>query len=115
MAKKISSSSRSDPKNNKSLAIRNVLKRVPNAKAREVAALVKKEYGHQVGPNMIYMVKTKSNMAADGRPRKTNGSKADSPMTSPALWIEAIKIARQLLKATGSVPNATALLKAVEG
>src|SRR5687767_2935825 len=107
MVRKATSSDRSDPKKNKSLAIRNVLKRVPNAKAREIASLVKKEYGHQVGPNMIYMVKTKSNMAADGRPRKTRGSKADSPMVSPALWIEAIKIARQLLKATGSVPNAT--------
>ena len=114
MAKK-ASSDRSDPRNNKSLAIRNVLKKVPAAKAREVAGLVKKEYGHQVGPNMIYMVKTKMNMATDGRPRRTGGTKSDSPMTSPALWVEAIKMARQLLKATGSVANATALLKAVEG
>ncbi len=115
MAKKTVSSDRSDPKKNKSLAIRNVLKRMPTAKAREVAALVRREYGHQVGPNMIYMVKTKSNMAADGRLKTKNGTKASSPMTSAALWIEAIKIARQLLKATGSVPNATALLKAVDG
>ena len=115
MAKKASSSNRSDPNNNKSLAIRNVLKRVPNAKAREVAVAVKKEYGHDVGPNMIYMVKTKMNMAADGRVRTKSGTKARSPMTSAALWIEAIKIGRQLLKATGSVANATALLKAVEG
>jgi hypothetical protein len=114
MAKK-TASGRSDPKKNKSLAIRNVLKRMPNAKAREVAALVKKEYGHHVGPNMIYMVKTKANMAADGRPRRTKGSKSDSPMNSAASWIEAIKVGRQLLKATGSVANATALLKAVDG
>jgi len=35
-------------------------------------------------------------------------------MTSAALWVEAIKLARQLLRATGSVANATALLKAVD-
>jgi hypothetical protein len=111
---KNSPSNRSDPRNNKSLAIRNVLKKLPNAKAKEVAGVVKKEYGHHVSQNMIYMVKTKTNMAADGRPRKRNGSKY-SPMTSASLWIDAIKIARQLLKATGSVPNATALLKALDG
>jgi hypothetical protein len=108
-------SDRSDPKKNKSLAIRTVLKRMPNARAKEVATLVKREYGHQVGPNMIYMVKTKTNMAADGRPRTAGGTKASSPMNSAASWIEAIKIGHQLLKATGSVANATALLKAVDG
>ena len=113
MAKKVPSD-RSDPRNNKSLAIRNVLKRLPTAKARDVAGMVKKEYGHQVGPNMIYMVKTKMNMAMDGRPKRTGGAKS-SPMTSAALWVEAIKMARELLKATGSVANATALLKAVGG
>jgi hypothetical protein len=82
-----------------------LLKRMPNAKASEVAAAVKKEYGHEVSQNMIYMVKTKSNMAADRR---------ESPITSAALWVDAIKTARQLLKATGSVANATALLKALD-
>ena len=112
---KAATSDRSDPKKNKSLAIRNVLKRLPTARAKEVAAVVKREYGHRVGPNMIYMVKTKANMAADGRPQRPRGSKSDSPMTSAALWIEAIKIGRQLLRATGSLANATALLKAVDG
>jgi hypothetical protein len=96
---------RSNPQSNKSLAIRMLLKRMPNAKASEVAAAVKKEYGHEVSQNMIYMVKTKSNMAADRR---------ESPITSAALWVDAIKTARQLLKATGSVANATALLKALD-
>jgi len=31
-------------------------------------------------------------------------------MASAAAWVEAIKMARELLKATGSVANATALL-----
>jgi hypothetical protein len=109
-----SKSDRADPKKNKSLAIRNVLNKMPNATANEVVAAVKKEYGHVVNANRVYMVKTKANMASDGRPRKTKTAKIGTPMTSAALWVEAIKTARQLLKATGSVPNAVALLKAVD-
>ena len=115
MAKKSSAKSdRSDPNQNKSLAIRNVLLKMPKAKASEVADAVKKEYGHDVKQNMVYMVKTKANMASDGRPRKTEAGK-DSPLNSAAQWVEAIKIGRELLRATGSVANATALLKAVDG
>ena len=109
MAKK---SDRSDPKNNKSLAIRNVLKKMPTAKATEVAEAVKKEYGHTVGVNIIYMVKTKMNMSSDGR-TKAAKTKIKTPMTSAVLWVDAIKSARDLIKATGSVANATALLKAL--
>jgi len=116
MAKKpvLSQSDRTNPKKNKSLAIRLVLKKKPSAKASEVAAAVKKEYGHSVNKNQIYMIKTKANMASDGRPRKTGPSKNDTPMTTPALWVDAIKTARQLLKVTGSVPNAVAVLKALD-
>jgi hypothetical protein len=116
MAKKstLSKSERTDPKKNKSQAIRLVLKKKPNAKAAEIAAAVKRQYGHTVNPNRIYMVKTKANMASDGRPRKTGAAKNGTPLTSAALWVEAIKTARQLLKATGSVPNAIAILKAVD-
>ena len=115
MAKKSSAKSdRSDPKQNKSLAIRNVLKKMPTAKASEVADAVKKEYGHEISQNMVYMVKTKSNMASDGRLKKAKRGK-DSPLNSAALWVEAIKIGRELLRATGSLANATALLKAVDG
>lgn len=109
-----SKSSRTDPKKNKSLAIRNVLAKRPTASAAEVIATVKKEYGQTVNQNRVYMVKTKANMAADGRPKKTNSSTGHSPMVSPALWVDAIKTARQLLKVTGSVPNAIALLKAID-
>jgi len=115
MAKKkaLSKTERTDPKKNKSLAIRLVLKGKPNAKASEVAAAVKKEYGHTINANQIYMIKTKANMASDGRVRKTN-AKNETPLTSPALWVDAIKTARQLLKVTGSVPNAIAVLKALD-
>ncbi|MEX2185758.1 MAG: hypothetical protein WD875_03145 [Pirellulales bacterium] len=106
---------RSDPKNNKSLAIRTVLKKMPTAKAKQVAGAVKKEFGHDVSPNMVYMVKTKANMSGDGRPRKPKSAGNGSPMTSAALWVDAIKTARHLLKQTGSVANATALLKAIDG
>src|ERR1044071_3939300 len=115
MAKKPSNSNRSDPKKNKTLAIRNVLRKMPTAKASDIVAAVKKEYGHSVNANRVYMVKTKTNMASDGRAKKAAGKKYETPMTSAALWIDAIKTARQLLKQTGSVANATAILKAVEG
>jgi|HubBroStandDraft_6_1064221.scaffolds.fasta_scaffold1557260_2 hypothetical protein len=105
---------RSDPKKNKSLAIRMVLKKLPGAKASEIVEAVKKEFGHQIGQNMVYMVKTKTNMASDGRPRGSRNGKKQTPMTSAALWVAAIKTGRELLKATGSVANATALLKALE-
>jgi hypothetical protein len=116
MAKKpaLSKSERTDPKKNKSLAIRLVLKKKPNAKASEVAAAVKKEYGHTINSNHVYMIKTKANMASDGRPRKTIAARNDTPLTSPALWVDAIKTARQLLKVTGSLPNAIAILKAMD-
>ena len=96
---------RSSPQSNKSLAVRLILKKMPGSKALKVAEAVKKEYGHEVSQNMIYMVKTKTNMAADRK---------ESPITTAALWVDAIKTARQLLKATGSVANATALLKALD-
>jgi hypothetical protein len=105
---------RTDPRKNKSLAIRMVLKKMPGAKAKDVTDAVQKEFGHKVGQNMVYMVKTKSNMASDGRPKRSRTSPRDNPMTSAAAWIDAIKLGRHLLKATGSVANATALLKALE-
>lgn len=116
MAKRPASSKtdRSDPKRNKSLAIRNVLRKMPSAKAVDVVTAVKKEYGHTVNPNRVYMVKTKTNMAADGRVKTSKTSRHSTPLTSPAMWVDAIKMARQLLKATGSLPNAVALLKAID-
>ena len=101
MAKKPlqSKSDRSDPKKNKTLAVRTVLKKKPNAKAAEVAAMVKKEYGHSVSPNLVYMVKTKTNMASDGRPRVAHPTSNGTPMTTAAMWVDAIKAARQLTNA----------------
>lgn len=55
---------------------------------------------------------------AKGRKRSARAGKARaaaSPMNSAATWVEAINIGRQLLRATGSSENATALLKAIEG
>jgi hypothetical protein len=121
MAKKAPRGDRSDPKQNKSLAIRTLLEKMPQSKATEIAQAVKKEYGHDVGVNLIYMLKTKANMKANQRrkARAGNGGKAagrptSAPMNSAATWVEAIKIGRQLLRATGSVENATALLRALD-
>jgi hypothetical protein len=53
-----------------------MLTKMPSAKASEVVAAVKKEYGHEVRQNLIYLVKTKSIMAADRR---------ESPITTVVL------------------------------
>ena len=108
-------SDRADPRKNKSLAIRRVIARMPQAKASEVVATVKKEFGHDVKQNMVYMIKTKLNMASDGRPEGAKSSQGGAVINSAAQWVEAIKVARHLLKVTGSAANATALLKAIEG
>jgi hypothetical protein len=107
---------RSDPKQNQSLAIRTVLEGMPNAKASEVVGEVKKQFGHTVSVNRIYMLKTKKTMKAN-RPKSQNGQATGSSGGAPsgaAAWVEAIKYAKQLLAATGSVQNAVALLKAIE-
>jgi hypothetical protein len=111
--KKATRADRSDPKTNKSLAIRMVLGKLPAAKASEVVDAVKKEYGHAISKNMVYMIKTKTNMAADGRVKKTKMGPKNNPITTSALWVDAIKTARHLLQQTGSVANASALLKAL--
>jgi hypothetical protein len=104
MAKKAASQDRTDPKQNKSLAIRTVLRRNPDAKAVEVADAVREEFGHDVSINMVYLVKAKTNA------RK--GTRTESSRSSvPTDWIESIKAARQLIRSTGSVESATALLK----
>ena len=106
MAKKPlqSKTDRSDPKKNKTLAVRMVLKNKPNATAAEVVASVKK-MGHAVSPNLVYMVKTKTNMASDGRPRQTGTSRNGTPMITAAMWVDAIKAARQLLQLTEAFPT----------
>jgi hypothetical protein len=112
MAKK-AKADRTDPNKNKSLAIRTVLEKLPNAKAAEIAEAVKSEFGHTVTPTLIYLVKSKANVKAARRGRQrptTNGA----GMGSAAEWVQSIKLARQLLKATGSIENASAILKAVD-
>src|SRR5687768_10895478 len=98
MAKKSEAKSdRSDPRKNKSLAIRTVLEKLPNSKASEVVAQVKKEFGHDVKQNMVYMVKTKANMAAGRRRRRrrNSGNGGGTNLSSAAQWVGAIKLARQ--------------------
>ena len=116
MAKKTNafSGDRTDPKQNKSLAIRTVLKGMPTGKGSEIAAEVKKQFGHKVSVNQIYMIKTKLNIAKQPKAgRKASASSASGKLSSALMWVDAIKIAKQLLSATGSVDNAAALLKAI--
>lgn len=101
-----------DPKKNKSSAIRRVIKKMPTAKAAEVAAAVKREFGQTVNSDRIFMVKAKKNMVATRKRTSTQWSKGYP--VGAAQWIEAIRIAQQLLKVTGSVDNAAALLCALD-
>jgi len=117
MAKKTKafSGDRKDPKQNKSLAIRTVLKGMPSSKASEVAAEVKKQFGHAVSVNQIYMIKTKKSMIQRTQAeRKAAAASSNGKLSSAALWVDAIRLAKQLLNATGSVDNAISLLKAIE-
>jgi hypothetical protein len=105
---------RTDPRKNKSLAIRTVLAKMPKAKAAEIAEAVKSEYGHNVSTTLVYLVKSKANIKA-GRRGKPKGQAVAAAPSSAAAWVESIRLARRLLQATGSVDNAVAILKAVEG
>jgi hypothetical protein len=106
---------RSDPKNNKSLAIRTVLAKMPNAKGGEIVAAVRAEYGLKVTPTLVYFVKSKANLRSDRRSKKPGQRGVKAPMNTAATWTAAIRSAQHLLKATGSVANATAVLRAVDG
>lgn len=111
MAKK-AKGDRADPKSNKSLAIRLVLAKMPGAKATEIAEAVQNEYGHKVGVNLVYLIKSKTNLKSGAR---RSGRAVGMGAASADTWIHSIRLARQLLKSTGSVENAVAILKAVEG
>jgi len=113
MAKK-SKVDRADPRSNKSLAIRNVLAKMPTAKGGEIVAAVQAEYGLKVTPTLVYLVKSKFNMKATRRAQKPSDRGAKAPMNSASTWTDAIRSAQHLLKATGSVENAIAVLRAVE-
>jgi hypothetical protein len=103
---------RQDPRSNKSLAIREIVAKMPKAKASEIVEAVKSEYGHTVTPTLVYLVKSKTNVKKAAR--KTGAAPAPT-MGSAAEWVESIKLTRRLLQASGSVENAVAILKAVEG
>src|SRR5690349_12200026 len=102
MAKKAAKGDRNNPKHNKSLAIREALAKMPNAKAAEIATAVKWEYGQSVTPTLIYLVKSKSNIKATRRGAAKGTVRAAIP-SSATEWAEAIKVARRLLQSTGSV------------
>jgi hypothetical protein len=113
--KKAFSGDRDDPKQNKSLAIRTVLEGMPNAKGAEIVAEVKKQFGHTIGTNQVYMTKTKVGMRKHAKAERKAGrpSPVSNQLSSPAAWVEAIKRAKQLLAVTGSTDTAIALLRAI--
>jgi len=107
---------RSDPKANKSLAIRTVLNAMPKAKGAEIVAEVKKQFGHTVGVNQVYMTKTKVGMRKHAK-AETKAGRPTTPeanqLSSPASWVEAIKLTKRLLEVTGSPETAIALIRAM--
>ena len=86
MAKK-AKADRQDPRSNKSLAIREIIAKMPKAKAAEIVEAVKAQYGHTVTPTLVYLVKSKSNVKKAGR----KSGKAPT-MGSAAEWVESIKL-----------------------
>lgn len=114
MAKKASAAAgdRKDPNKNKSLAIRLTLGKMPRSKAKDIVAAVKRDYGHDIKENMVYMVKTKKNMAKRSKD-KPAAAEDTVTLSSPTEWVVAIRLAKQLLGAAGSESNAIALVKAV--
>jgi len=116
MAKK-ASNERTDPHANKSLAIRLTLERMPAAKASEIADAVRTNYGHKISTTLVYLVKSKVNVKKADRKTGKAGVVANGkakPIGGAAEWVDAIRLARKLLAATGSVENAVAILKAVQ-
>lgn len=112
---------RNDPKSNKSLAIRMVLDRLPDASAATIAGEVQKEYGHKVAPTLIYLVKSKAKgggSKGNGPPKKARGQKAaaastPSPLQGSTNYGSMIRLARQLTAAAGGYESASDVLKAV--
>ena len=114
MAKRAAKGDRNDPRDNKSLAIRTILERMPNAKAREIIDAVKTQYGHDVTGTLVYLVKSKANIRKTRRSKAPGERGAAAPMNSAKTWTDAIRSAQHLLKSTGSLDNAIAVLRAVE-
>ena len=113
---------RNDPKSNKSLAIRTVLDRLPDASAATVAAEVQKNYGHSVAPTLVYLVKSKMKGGSGGASPSGNGKKpkrqkaAAASTPSPlqgSNYGSMIRLARQLTAAAGGYESASDVLKAV--
>jgi hypothetical protein len=108
-------SNREDPMVNKSLAIRLVLGKMKGAKASEVAEAVKREYGHDIAVNSVYMAKAKKKVKSRKNAKTAEGKPAaTTKMGSASDWVAAIKAARNLLSVAGSADTAIALVKAVE-
>ena len=57
----------------------------------------RKQFGHTVGSNQIYMIKTKLNMSKQTKAvRRASSTSAKGKLTSAVMWVDAIKIAKQL-------------------
>ena len=121
MAKRAATlTARTDHHQNKSLAIRMVLKGNRKAPTDDIIAAVKSEYGHTVVPTTVYMVKTKMNLKKGKRSKKAAAASGAAGGNSKVVartkkmstdnWVDAIKLARQLLAITGDAASAKVTL-----
>lgn len=102
--------SRLDPIQNRSLAIRLVLKANPSASADDIIDLVKTTYGHTVTNTLVYLVRSKS------RAKRTRRSAAAPVVRTRSMvpnTVEVITMGRKFLDLAGSRPAASAILDAL--
>lgn len=111
---------RTDPEQNKSLAVRLVLRDLKNAPATEVVESVQNRYGHKVSPQFIYLLKNvdrRKKAKKSGRrvkavsfsPENINGETILNGLTD---FLEATKAAKRLVRAAGSYETAQQVLSA---
>ena len=106
MAKAATKSSRTNPKKNKSLAVRIVIEKNPSAGPTEVAGLVKKQFGHTVSPAVVSTIKAKA------KGKKPGPKKATKVQQSPmqVMAHEALDTAFEFVGKVGGLLHAQALI-----
>lgn len=112
MAKQKAKRDREDPATNKSLCIRSMIEaHPPGTSAKEIVEAVRKQYGHNVTPTLVYLVKSKMS-----RPKSKGGAKivrAGKPVGEAGDMLAAIKAARVLLRSAGDHQIARQVLDAI--
>ena len=102
-------STRQDPKNNKSLAIRTVLAAHPGIAPKDAVPLVKKQFGHVVDAKLISIVKSKV-----GSRKVAEQAKATPRGGNAAVEIDALQAGVVFVRQAGGFVQARDLLGILE-